>query len=159
MTVKRGSPRHEKMREFSGCVVSGITAPWKTLGGRRNRCSKEKLAFARKLRKSMTPSELILWEEVRKRRLGVRFYRQAVVLGYILDFWCPLAQLAVEVDGSYHLKPAQKKYDATRDSNLRTSGVATLRIQNRDAGRPIALTWIKSCLGFRLKEKELARSE
>jgi very-short-patch-repair endonuclease len=51
-------------------------------------------------RRNPTPSERILWEALRGRRLGVKFRRQ-VVLGFaIVDFFAPEPRLAVEVDGA-----------------------------------------------------------
>ena len=47
----------------------------------------------------MTPAEKILWEEVHAKKLGVRFRRQQVIAGLIVDFYCHKAALVIEVDG------------------------------------------------------------
>ena len=50
--------------------------------------------------------------------------------GYILDFYCPKALLAVEVDGGAHrLTPAT---DAKRDEVLKSIGIETLRVSNEN---------------------------
>lgn len=58
--------------------------------------------LARKLRKDMTLSEVLLWQEIRKKSLGVEFHRQVPIDNYIVDFYCHELMLAVEVDGSSH---------------------------------------------------------
>lgn len=90
----------------------------------------EKLAFARKLRLNMTPAEKALWARLRKGQLGQRFVRQQVVRGYIADFYCHKAKLAVEVDGPYHDYQALK--DATRDMAIAQEGIRVLRVTNAE---------------------------
>jgi very-short-patch-repair endonuclease len=66
---------------------------------------------ARQLRRAMTPAEERLWAELRNNRLdGFHFRRQQVIDGYITDFYCHAAALAVETDGSVHDR--QPGYDA-----------------------------------------------
>ena len=66
-------------------------------------------------------------KELRRKQLGVRIHRQAVFLGFILDFWCPAAQLAIEIDGECH----DLAKDGERDRILmKTRGVMTLRYSN-----------------------------
>ena len=43
-----------------------------------------------------------MWQEVRANKLGVRFRRQQVIHGFIVDFYCHKAALVVEVDGDIH---------------------------------------------------------
>jgi very-short-patch-repair endonuclease len=45
---------------------------------------------ARQLRKNMTDSEQVLWENLRRKQiLGVQFYRQRPIGKYIVDFLVP----------------------------------------------------------------------
>ena len=79
---------------------------------------------AHALRTKATPAEAALWAQLRARRMqGLKFRRQHVALGYILDFYCPEYRLAVELDGSYH-DPAR---DAQRDQALARWHVTVLR--------------------------------
>jgi leucyl-tRNA synthetase len=74
----------------------------------------------------MTPSEKILWEYLRLRRMmGFRFLRQHPVfyrednnwiVFYIADFYCHELNLIIELDGKIHYK--QKEYDSNRDNKL-----------------------------------------
>ena len=61
---------------------------------------------ARRMRRYPTPSEALLWRELRGGKLGVRFVRQAVIGRFIVDFFAPELRLVGEVDGGYH---AQRK--------------------------------------------------
>lgn len=83
---------------------------------------------ARRMRRNPTRAEAALWAGIRKRQLGVRWGRQRPMFGYIVDFWCASARLAVEVDGSSHSTRAT--YDAKRDAGLARHGVRTLRFTN-----------------------------
>ena len=57
----------------------------------------------------MTPAEKLLWQEIRANKLGVRFRRQQVIQGFIVDFYCHQAGLVVEVDG-FSLTPILTAY-------------------------------------------------
>lgn len=57
-------------------------------------------------------------------RYGVKFRRQYVVLGYIVDFACVSIMLIVESDGSQH---RDSEYDRIRDQRLRDAGWTILR--------------------------------
>ena len=58
--------------------------------------------FARQLRKNSTLSEVLLWEKLKQRSMGVQFHRQVPLLEYIVDFYCHELQLAIEIDGVSH---------------------------------------------------------
>ncbi|MDZ7935995.1 MAG: DUF559 domain-containing protein [Emticicia sp.] len=58
---------------------------------------------AAQLRANPTPMEEYLWNFLSKSQLGVRFKRQQPIGNYIADFYCHLAKLVIEVDGSIHL--------------------------------------------------------
>lgn len=87
------------------------------------------------MRLNMTEAERCLWELVRRNSLGVRVRRQAVVHGYIADFWCASASLVIEVDGGYH--STRQVNDARRDANLGRKGILTIRFTNQEVmGKP-----------------------
>jgi very-short-patch-repair endonuclease len=94
----------------------------------RNKVKPETMDHARRLREHPTPSEELLWEHLGSRRFhGYTFRRQHVLLGWIVDFFCPRLRLVVEVDGPYHVK--QRDHDAARDMALRDRYVHTVRIE------------------------------
>ena len=89
----------------------------------------EKLAFAKRLRREMTPAERRLWKALRRNALdGFHFRRQQVIEGYIADFYCDDAKLAIELDGGVHQE--QWQYDEARDTKISQLGVRVLRISN-----------------------------
>jgi very-short-patch-repair endonuclease len=65
----------------------------------------------KKLRKEMTPQEIILWRDIKSKRLGVNFRRQFGIGDYIVDFYCPEKRLTIEIDGSQHFNETHKEYD------------------------------------------------
>ena len=92
--------------------------------------TKEKLERAKELRREMTPAEKRLWQEVRAKKLGVRFRRQQVIAGFIVDFYCHRSALVVEVDGDIH--DLQEEEDARREKVLREMGLRIVRFRNDD---------------------------
>jgi len=100
---------------------------------RLQRTSNEKLTDARALRQAMTPAEAKMWEYLHNRKLGgVKFRRQQIVEGFITDFYCETAKLAVEIDGGIHSEEEVKQADEHRDKVFQARGIQTLRIRNED---------------------------
>ena len=91
------------------------------------------LQRARRLRQDASNAEQVLWSRLRDRSiLGVKFRRQQVLAGYILDFYCHQAKLAVELDGGQHGEPDGRSRDAHRDAVLGGLGVSVLRFWNNE---------------------------
>ena len=90
---------------------------------------------ARQLRRTMTAPEVILWHRLRRKPGGFKFRRQHPAGGYVLDFFCSEARLAIEVDGIAHEMSDRVASDAVRDRWLETRNVATLRIAAADVAR------------------------
>ena len=84
--------------------------------------------FARTLRRRQTSAEDLLWQQLRGRRLGLKFRRQVPIAGYIVDFFCFDAKLVIELDGRQHAIEAE--YDARRTAELEAHGVTILRFRN-----------------------------
>lgn len=98
---------------------------------RDHRVSEEKRDLAKRLRREATPSEAALWEALRGRRLGgFKFRRQQPLNGYIVDFYCEVKDLAVEVDGSIHDDAAARDRDALRESHINAVGVKVIRFSD-----------------------------
>jgi very-short-patch-repair endonuclease len=104
------------------------------------RTQSSSLEHARRLRRCLTGPEVGLWVRLRRRQLeGFRFRRQHPLGPYILDFYCPEARLAVEIDGSVHGHPDQIRHDARRDDWLAERGIRTLRIPSSWTRNPGAV--------------------
>ena len=91
----------------------------------------EIVANCRSLRETSTDPEARLWSFLRDRRLkNAKFRRQYPAGGYVLDFYCHAARLAIELDGSGHLDETQMKHDAVRTEKLSALGIEVLRFWN-----------------------------
>ena len=88
--------------------------------------------FARENRKNATLAEQVLWEELRKNELGVRFLRQHIIGDYIADFVALEVGLIIEVDGAYHLECQQQDDDERRTNVLKTMGFDVIRFTNEE---------------------------
>ena len=93
---------------------------------------KKTLGIRRKLRKNQTEAEARLWSCLRKKGLGYKFVRQYGVGKYILDFYCPLKKLAIEIDGSQHAEEENELYDTVRTKYLESGNIRVLRFWNNE---------------------------
>ncbi|MFA6475429.1 MAG: endonuclease domain-containing protein [Patescibacteria group bacterium] len=84
--------------------------------------------IAKSLRKNATDAELILWQELRTRKLGYKFRRQHALHGYIVDFYCYEKMLVIEVDGSIH--NMKNDHDHSKDDILKLNGFKVIRFTN-----------------------------
>ena len=88
-------------------------------------------ATARRLRRDQTDEEKQLWRALRAGRFaGFKFRRQHPHGNYFLDFYCPTAQLSVELDGFQHGLPEYLQHDEERTKALAAEGIEELRRWN-----------------------------
>jgi very-short-patch-repair endonuclease len=79
----------------------------------------------------MTEAEVYLWMNIRNRQLDEQqWYRQRIIGDYIVDFYCPIKKLVVEVDGSQHYSAEMLNADAKRDQYLEANGIRVIRFNN-----------------------------
>jgi len=83
---------------------------------------------ARKLRRKMTLPEVLLWEQVRANKIGVKFRRQHPIGAYVADFYCAAAKLVIEIDGAAHDRADRPQRDDARDAMMQDMGYTVLRI-------------------------------
>ena len=87
---------------------------------------------SRDLRNNMTDAEQLLWQRLRRKQiLGLQFYRQKPILNFIVDFYCPSANLVIECDGGQHYTAEGLEADRARDQALAQLGLNVLRFDNR----------------------------
>jgi very-short-patch-repair endonuclease len=93
----------------------------------------------RDFRKNQTPSENMLWQMLRNRKLnGYKFCRQhplKVMYGetvryYIADFYCHEKKLVIEIDGKIH--DHQKEYDEYRTYIINRLRIRVWRLKNEE---------------------------
>ena len=86
---------------------------------------------SRDLRINMTDAEQLLWQRIRRKQiLGLQFYRQKPILNFIVDFYCPAANLVIECDGGQHYTEVGLEADQNRDHALSELGLITVRFSN-----------------------------
>ncbi len=100
-------------------------AAWKTADPFVYRLLKEE---RKEMRDHMTQAEELLWAKLKSNKLGVKFRRQHMILGFIADFVALSCQLIIEVDGRIH--DQQKEYDENRSFLLRERGFRVIRFTN-----------------------------
>ena len=89
------------------------------------------IELAREMRKNLTPTEKLLWNELQNKKIcGYKFRNQHPIFRYILDFYCHKCLLAVDIDGDIH--KSRKDYDDFSDNYLLSIGIKTLRFTNHD---------------------------
>jgi len=85
----------------------------------------------------MTVSEIVLWQEIRKKNLGVQFHRQVPIDNYIVDFYCHELKLAIEVDGPSHSIYKIYENDLKRQKRLESFGISFVRFDNLEVKNDI----------------------
>ena len=86
--------------------------------------------LARKLRNNMSPPEIILWNQLKRKKLGYDFHRQKPIDNYIVDLFCSKLKLIIEVDGKVHIDKGED--DIARQSKLESLGLKVLRFKASD---------------------------
>jgi very-short-patch-repair endonuclease len=91
----------------------------------------KRAAIRKKLRKSLTPAEAVLWKCLQGGQvLGRKFRRQFSIGRYIVDFYCAECRLAIELDGQGHFEINADSYEAERTKYLEECGIRILRFEN-----------------------------
>jgi len=81
----------------------------------------------------MTLSEVLLWQELQgKKVMGHDFDRQRPINNYIVEFYCKVLQLAIEIDGDSHGYDEVVRNDEKRQIKLESLGVKFLRFEDTD---------------------------
>jgi very-short-patch-repair endonuclease len=107
----------------------------KANGGGGASLRKPEVYAARKQRREMSPPEVLLWSQLRGKRLGFKVLRQHPIGPYTADFYVSAVRLVIEVDGSAHDFGERPKRDEARDRYMAERGYRVLRILARDVMR------------------------
>ena len=126
------SPAHHGgKRRLPRRLPAGAITGHPPRGGKgEHRYTRRAGALAKRLRKTPTFTEKLLWAELRKLPLHVR--RQAPIGRYVADFVIHAARLVVDVDGPRHEEPDDRLHDAQRDAWLAAEGFRTARFTDRE---------------------------
>jgi len=76
----------------------------------------------------MTKEEVMLWNRIRRKQINnFKFNRQKPLGNYIVDFYCPVKKLVIEIDGGQHYENGEIiKKDKERENFL--IGVLKLKV-------------------------------
>ena len=106
-------------------------------------------ALARGLRNNSTLSEVLLWKQLKARKMkGYQFMRQKPIGDYIVDFYCSRLGLVIEIDGESHV--SRSREDELRQRELESLGLSVLRFydsdvkKNTDGVLRVIWDWIES---------------
>jgi very-short-patch-repair endonuclease len=89
--------------------------------------------YSQTLRKNITKAEIRLWSRLREKQFSqVQFYRQKIIGNYIVDFYCPKANLVIELDGGQHYSEEGRYKDKQRDNYLQSQGLYVMRFSDRE---------------------------
>jgi very-short-patch-repair endonuclease len=93
----------------------------------------------RALRNNMPEPEKRIWNRLRAKQIyGYKFRRQYSIGNFIVDFYCPKAKLAVEIDGDSHFTDEQGLFDIARQKYIESKGMHFLRFTNKDITENVA---------------------
>ena len=89
------------------------------------------MPLARKLRSEGTLAEVLLWFELKGRKVrGYKFTRQKPIGDYIVDFFCNRLRLTIEIDGITHENNLEA--DEKRQEEIENLGIRFLRFDDLD---------------------------
>lgn len=89
--------------------------------------------LARNHRNDSTKSEIILWQELKgKKILGYKFLRQKPIGNYIVDFFCNKLKLAIGLDDYTHQFDDVIVKDEKKEMYLNSIGITVLRFNDND---------------------------
>ena len=95
-----------------------------------------KLALAKQMRHSPTSLERFAWSLLRNRGvLNLKFRRQHVLGGFIVDFVNLSAKIVIEIDGPYQRERDQSDYDRSRQEWLEAAGYCVVRVRERELSK------------------------
>ena len=81
--------------------------------------------------------------------LGLKFRRQYVLHGFVVDFYCARERVVIELEGDPHDGRAQQAYDRARAEFLVAAGYRIIRVRNKDLSREHLETVLREVLGTR----------
>jgi very-short-patch-repair endonuclease len=98
-------------------------------------------SHAKELRKKGVLSEVLLWNQLKGRKMGgYQFVRQKPIGDYIVDLFCSKLRLVIEIDGESH--EGRFLYDTQRQKFLESIGLTVLRFNDADVKRELTNVFI-----------------
>jgi very-short-patch-repair endonuclease len=101
----------------------------------------KKRMYANLLRRSLTLPEGMLWKRLKPGFAGESWASQAIIRGFIADFFCERKRIVIEIDSSFH--NGREDYDQKRDEIMREHGIVILRVQATEVMKNISAVLAK----------------
>ena len=98
---------------------------------------KQLIQLGKNLRNNSTKEEIILWQYLKQKQLGVKFRRQQPIDKYIADFVCFEKKIIIELDGGQHNSSLGIQKDRSRDLFFTNNGYKVIRIWNNEINQNI----------------------
>ncbi len=109
----------------------------------------EAMRNAKRLRREMSLPEVLLWNRLRGKPLGVKFRNQHPVANYVIDFYHAPKRIGFEIDGISHDLGDRPERDQGRDAELAKMGIEVVRIPASDVLKnvdAVAESIVRYCL-------------
>ncbi len=88
--------------------------------------------YRKDLRNNSTSAEACLWFHLKQKKLvGRKFTRQKSIGDFILDFYCPEENIAIELDGEQHFWEEGIIRDSKKTNFLESQGIVVIRFENK----------------------------
>jgi very-short-patch-repair endonuclease len=108
----------------------------------------QRYALAKQFRHAPTPAERHAWTLLRNRGiLGLKFRRQHVLHGFIVDFCYLSERIVIELEGDAHDSEERRAYDRARAGFLNAAGYRVIRVRNKDVSRENLDALLRAALG------------
>jgi very-short-patch-repair endonuclease len=82
--------------------------------------------------------EVLLWQRLRGNQAGVKLRRQHPIGPYVVDFYCSVRKIVIEIDGEAHDRGNRPARDSERDRYLEANGYRLVRVAAADVLRDSA---------------------
>lgn len=107
--------------------------------------NKKHETLKRKILRNNSPfCERLMWKHLKASQMGYKFRRQYGFDSYVVDFYCPVKRIVVEIDGPTH----DLELDKIRQSQIESLNIKFLRFTNEQVlyEREMVLEMIKRSL-------------
>lgn len=131
----RGQSRPTHVRDaLAGLGDDEVVRAVDPLTRRQRHTREDKEAYAKHLRDHMTLAEWTLWQRLEAwAEDGIVIEAQAIIRGWIVDFYVPAVRLVIEIDGGVHNNSVQWQRDLHKNAILERDGYTVLRFRNHQA--------------------------
>lgn len=111
--------------------------------------TEQAMRHAKRLRREMSLPEVLLWNRLRGKPMGVKFRNQHPVADYVIDFYHAPKRIGFEIEGIAHDMGDRPERDQRRDAEMAGMSIEIVRIPANDVLKDadaIADSMVRCCL-------------